>query len=334
NPEGAGYVRDPIPGNIVPRERWDPVAVKILEFMPKANVPPINPYTNTNNYLSLAAAPVLQGTSQIKVDHRFSLADSGFLRYSRNRNHRLGGGYGLGPADPHLFARDDQRDNHNLVISETHVFSTRVVNEFRANGTRQHLDFLHGSAGGNWPQKLGFPPAIPQDLFPRIEISGFLAMGATNPTYGKRAQHSIQITNSLSIIRGKHQIKLGTDHRWVRLNYNTRTNPSGLFSFSSSLTSDPQVSAGTGVGLASFLLGEVSGGEIQIRPAYSFHAWMNGSYVQDDWKVTPRLTLNLGLRYDYSSEPVERHNRYSNFDPFLMNPETGRAGVLQYAGVD
>jgi len=334
NPNGSGWVRDPMPGNIVPRDRWDPVSVKLLEFMPMPNVPPINIYTNTNNFLSLAPAPVLQGNTQIKVDHRFSQKDSIFVRYSRNRNHRGGGGYGMGPADPALFARDDQRDNHNAVISHTHVFSTRVLNEFRGNVTRQYLDFRHMSAGGNWPQKLGFPPIIPQDLFPRIDISGYLSLGATNPTYGKRAQHNIQFTDSLTVIRGKHQMKLGTDQRWVRLNYITRNYPSGQYTFSASLTSNPQVSAGTGVSMASFLLGEVGGGTLEIRPAFSFHAWMNGSYIQDDWKVTPRLTLNLGLRYDFSSEPVERHNRYSNFDPFLINPQTGLRGVMQYAGLD
>jgi outer membrane receptor protein involved in Fe transport len=334
NPNGSGSVRDPFPGNVIPSSRFDKVAVNVLKYMPQANVPGINQYTNSNNFLSLAAAPVLQSTTQIKIDHRFTPSDSMFARYSRNRNHRGGGGYGLGPADPDLFARDDQRDNHNFVLSETHIVTPNILNEFRGNITRQHLDFLHGSVGGNWPEKLGFPSMIPQDLFPRINVESFLNLGATNPTYGNRSQHNIQFTDSLTILRGRHQIKIGTDQRWVRLNYNTRNYPSGLYSFSSSLTSNPQQSAGTGFGLATFLLGEVSGGQLDIRPAYSFHAWMNGSYVQDDWKVTPRFTVNLGLRYDFSSEPVERHNRFSNFDPYVINPQTGMRGSLVYAGAE
>jgi len=334
NPSGSGWVRDPIPGNIIPPNRWDPLAMRVLEFMPQPNVPPINIYTNTNNFLSLAAAPVVQGALNVKIDHRFGPKDSMFARYSRNRNDRGGGGYGMGPADPALFARNDKRDNHNFIVSYTRVFTPRMVNEFRGNLTRQHLDFRQISAGGNWPQKLGYPPIIPQDLFPRVDIAGYLSLGAGSTSYGKRAQHTVQFTNSLTIIRGTHQIKIGTDQRWVRLNYLTRGYASGQFSFTATLTSNPQQSAGTGFGLASFLLGEVGGGTLDIRPAFSFHAWMNGSYVQDDWKITPRLTLNLGLRYDFSSEPVERHNRYSNFDPFLINPETGLRGVMQYAGLD
>lgn len=334
NPSGAGYVRDPIPGNLIPRQRWDPVSVKVLDFMPKPNVAPINPYTQTNNYLSLSPAPDRQGVTQVKIDHRFSPNDGAFVRYSRNRNHRSGGGYGLGPADPAQFSRNDERDNHNFVLSETHVFSTRLLNEFRANATRQHLDFSHLSANGDWPQKLGLPASLPQDLFPRFDISGLLSLGPGTNMLGTRAQHTIQFTDSLTIIRGKHQFKIGTDQRWPRLNWQKKEYCSGQYTFSATLTSNPQISAGTGIALASFLLGQVAGGQIQILPAYSFHSWINGSYVQDDWKVTPRMTLNLGLRYDYSSEPVERWNRFSNFDPYLLNPQTGLPGVLRYGGLE
>jgi hypothetical protein len=333
NPNGSGYVRDPIPGNVIPKNRWDPVAVKVLDFMPKPNVTPINQFTNQNNFLSLSPAPDTQGTLQAKVDHRFSGKDSSFFRYSRNRNERDGGGYGLGPADPAQFSRIDFRDNHNLVFSETHVFSTRVLNEFRANVARQHLDFTHLSANGGWPAKLGLTN-VPQDLFPRFDVSGFLSLGPGTNMYGTRAQHTIQFTDSLTIIHGKHQLKIGMDQRWLRLNWQKKEYPGGQYGFSATLTSNPQVSAGTGFSMASFLLGQVASGQIQYLPSYSFHSWMNGSYFQDDWKLTPRLTLNLGIRYDLSGEPVERWNRFSNFNPFQINKQSGLPGVLQYGGVE
>lgn len=334
NPGGSGYVRDVFAGSVIPRSRFDPVALNVLKYMPAANVDPINASTQTNNYLSLAPSPDDQGVTQVKVDHRVSQKDSFFGRYSRNRNHRGGGGYGLGPADPALFARDDQRDNHNFILSSTHVFSVNRLNEFRANVTRQHLDFRHISADEGWPAKLGLPASLPQDLFPRFDISGIFSLGATSPTLGTRAQHTVQFTEALTIIRGKHQIKLGTDQRWVRLNWYQKQYPSGQYTFSAALTSNPQQSAGTGIAMASFLLGVVAGGQIISLPQYSFQSWINGSYVQDDWKVTRRLTLNIGLRYDIASEPVERWNRHSNFLPYVTNKETGYGGVLTYAGVD
>jgi hypothetical protein len=334
NPNGNGYVRDPFPGNTVPRQRWDAAAVKVLEFMPRANVAPINQYTNQNNFLSLSPAPDRQGVLNLKFDHRATVRDSAFFRYSQNRNLREGGGYGLGPADPAQFSRIDERDNRNAVFSETHIFSTNVLNEFRANITRQHLVFSHLSANGDWPKKLGLPASLPQDLFPRVDISGVLSLGPGSNMFGVRAQHTVQLNDSLTIIRGRHQLKMGTDQRWLRLNWQKKEYSSGQYGFTASLTANPQQSSGTGVPLASFLLGQVASGQIQILPAFSFHSWMNGSYLQDDWKITRRLTLNLGVRYDHSSEPVERWNRYSNFDPFLVNPQTKTPGVLRYAGVD
>ena len=109
---------------------------------------------------------------------------------------------------------------------------------------------------------------------------------------------------------------------------------SGQYQFTRALTDNPQQPAGTGFGAATFLLGEVSGGQLQMPPFYSFDSWTIGLFVQDDVKVTPRLTLNLGLRYDLASSPSERWNRHSNFDPFKTNPETGMLGVLEYSGIN
>lgn len=334
NPAGSGFVRDLFPGNVVPRNRMDPVSLKVLEFMPKANAIPEVALTNSLNFISLAATPVDQGVTSVRIDHRFSDKDSTFFRYSGTRNTRQGSGWGLGAADPDIFARRDQRDNHNFIVTETHVFSPTVINEFKANVTRQNLPFLHPSFGGDWPTKLGMPAIFPRDLFPRININGVLSLGSDPFAAGVRAQHALQFADSVSIVRGKHNFKVGVDQRWFRLNWFLHRNESGNFDFSSGLTNNPQSPPGTGIGMATFLLGEVSGGSQQFNSAFSFHSWSHATYIQDDYKVTPRLTLNLGLRYDLASEPVERHSRYSNFDPFVTNPETGMLGVLRYAGVD
>ena len=96
----------------------------------------------------------------------------------------------------------------------------------------------------------------------------------------------------------------------------TGARPSGSFNFTAGLTNNPLVPAGTGIGMASYLLGEVGGGLQAFNPFFSFHNWTSAMFVQDDWKITPRLTLNLGVRWDLNSGPLERHNRYSNFEPY------------------
>lgn len=333
NPNGSGFVRDLMPGNSVPKSRQDPLSLRVQEFMPLPNATPINAYTQTNNFYSLAVQPSNQGVTNIRVDHRISDKDSTFFRYSGTRNTRWGQGYGLGPADPDIFARYDQRDNHNWILTETHIFSPSIINEFKGNVTRQNLPFQSLGYGGDWPKKLGYPSIIPQDMFPAVTVAGMLQIGPTSFAFGLRAQNQVQIADSLTWIKGKHQIKMGFDQRWVRENWINKSLPSGQFSFAAGLTGNPQAPAGTGIGQATYLLGDVTGGSLTIRNYMSFQSWSHASYIQDDYKITPRLTVNLGLRYDLRSGPVERWNRHSNFDPYATNPETGMPGVLTYADV-
>jgi hypothetical protein len=171
-------------------------------------------------------------------------------------------------------------------------------------------------------------------MFPGVSIGGMITVGKTDQTSasGVRAQHTVQFADSVNWVKGKHQIKMGIDQRWIRLNWVSYGRPSGWFDFSAGLTGDPQRPAGTGFSQASYLLGEVGGGELRVRPFFSFHSWNMGTYVQDDYKITPRFTLNLGMRYDIASAPVERWDRHSNFDPFIKNSATGMLGALTYAG--
>jgi hypothetical protein len=333
NPAGSGFVRDPFPGNIVPRNRMDPLSLRLLQYLPLPNVAPNNQFTNANNYLTLVGFPIDQAQTSVRIDHNFSDKDKIFGRWTGTRNTRMNRAWNNGDADTD--ARDDQRDNHHFIISETHVFTSALVNEFRASAVRQYLIFQHPSFDKGYPAQLGFPAIFPQDAFPPIVIDGVLAFGSGRGGFagGHRRHHSVQVADSLTWTAGRHVVKFGTDQRWNRLNFVNRLNPSGSFSFSNSLTNNPQRPAGTGVGFATYLLGEVSGGSQSVRPFFSFDSASNGSYVQDDWKLKRRLTLNLGLRYDYATGPVERWNRSSNFDPFVTNPETGTKGALLYAGV-
>lgn len=334
NPSGSGFVRDPFPGNQVPSTRFDPLSLRVLEYMPLPNVAPNNPFTNANNYLSLQPFPIDQFQLTSRIDHHISKKDHLFGRYTVTKNTRMNRNWGIA-GDLDTDARDDQRNNHNFILAETHSFTSKIINELRVNATRQYLPFQHPSFDKGWPAKLGFPAIFPQDAFPPINIAGFLPIGSGRGGFagGHRKQHTVQVADSLTWIRGRHAIKAGFDQRWIRLNFVNRLNPSGSFQFTAALTQNPQRPAGTGLGMATFLLGEVSGGSQSYRPFFSFHSWSHGSYVQDDYKVTRRLTLNLGLRYDLASGPVERWNRSSNFDPFQINSETGMSGVLLYAGV-
>lgn len=332
NPNGSGFVRDVFPGNVIPSNRFDPLAMRVLQFMPLPNATPTDPFTNANNFVSLIGSSSDQTVFTARVDHRFTDSDNVFFRYTGTKNTLLNAGWGLGPADP--AARNDQRDNHNAVFAYTKTLSPTVINDLRLGGTRQWLPFLHPSFDQNWPQQLGYPGIIPQDAFPPVQVSGLLSIGNAAFSGGLRAQNIAQVVDQVSLIRGAHSMKAGFDLRQWRLSFINRLNPSGNFSFTPALTGNPLQPAGTGFGVATFLLGEVSSGSLGYRPFFQFRGTPLGVYFQDDWKVTPRLTLNLGLRYDIVFGLTELHNRRSNFDPFVTNPETGMPGVLTYGGVN
>lgn len=332
NPAGSGFVRDPLPGNVVPSSRIDPLSARVLEYHPLPNATPTDPFTFANNYVALVPSSSDQGVTTMRFDHRFTDSDTFFFRYSVTRNTRRDRGWGLEEADP--VARNDQRDNHNAVATYTKVLSPRLLNDLRVAVSRQWLPFLHPSFDQGWPAQLGFPSQIPQDQFPPVVISGLLGISQASFSGGLRAQQYVQIVDSVTLNTGRHSFKTGFDLRWSRLSFINRVNPSGRFDFSAALTGNPLQPANTGFGLASYLLGEVGGGNIGFRPFFQHRSLPLGIYFQDDWKIARNFTLNLGVRYDISWGPTEIHNRHSSFDPFVISPATQMPGVLTYAGVD
>lgn len=332
NPGGNGYVRTPFPSNAFNTTRMDAVALKVLAYMPLPNTP--SDKTNINNFYSEPETKLDQDVIAARLDHRLGSADNVFARYAANLNVTHTPGFGLGAADPS--ARNDTRKNYNFALGETHTFSPSLLNEFRASFVRQVLTFVSPSVGGNYPSTLGFPAIIPDTEFPSIQSSGMLSLGPSTGTFtnGDRIGTVIQFVDNVTWVHGKHSLKFGAEDHVTRYNQLGQIYPSGEFTFSGSATNNPQTPAGSGVGFADFLLGTVDSGQLSINPAFSTKAWAGGIFAQDDYKVNARLTLNLGVRYDISGPPRERHNQFSTFNPTALNPSTNLLGEMQYAGVN
>lgn len=320
--------RDLFPGNRVPTNRMDPVSLKINDFYPLPNRTPTDPFTNANNFQNLSNEARSMRQYTFKGDHRFSDRNSMFARYSYFL-HKTDNGTSIYP-NPIVSKRDDALENKNFVLSDTHSFTPTFLNELRVGATRGYFPFIVRSFGGGWPAKLGLPSSVPQDTFPGISngLPGF-----NTGTAGLRASINTQVFDMVTRIVGSHTVKIGFDWRRLQGNNLQRSQPSGNFNFSSGLTGNPVSQAGTGSGYASFLLGEVASASGTTHLGESERGKSYSVFVQDDWKVTRRLTLNLGLRWDYQSQPVEANNGISNFDPTAKLPN-GLLGATVFAGVN
>jgi len=332
NPAGAGFVRERFSGNVIPRNRFDPVSANFLKFYPLPNRPSTDPFTNANNYQRLADEGRLMRQYTIRMDHRLSSKNNLFGRFAYLQ-HTTDNGLSAGGVYPDevVSKRDDNMRNKNVVLSDVHTFTPTLLNELRVGLSRSYFTFAVRSFGGNWPQKLGLPASVPPDTFPAIAngLPGFVT-----GTVGVRGSLYWQFYDAVTKIQGSHTIKAGVDHRLIRANNLQLTTPSGSFSFGTGLTGNPQQQAGTGSGFATFLVGAVSNANVSTHVGEGFRAYSTSFFVQDDWKATRRLTVNLGLRYDFQQKPVQPHNGISNFDPFGTDPNNGLKGRTVFAGID
>ncbi len=328
NPAGSGVIRDRFPGNLIPAQRLDPVSQKVFELIPLPNYPPADPFTNSRNYYTEIVPKTDSDQYHGRIDHRLSSHNSIFMRVSWF-DHVPFQKQVIFPGD--IFGRRDDLSNKNVVLSDTHTFSPRLINELRIGLVRQAFTFADASYGQNWPRKLGLPETVPPDVIPTVSISGYTSVGYG--IVGKRGTVNWNLQNLLTHVRGGHTLKVGAEHRILRGDNRQTSNPSGTFNFTSALTGDVLRPAGTGSSVASMVLGAVRNATVDMSQGISMHAYNTAFFVQDDWRVSRSLTVNIGLRYDFQQQPVERHNRLMNFDMNTKSSVSGLIGRAVYAGV-
>ena len=332
NPNGTGFIRDVFPGNIIPSNRLDPVALKIQEnFYPLPNRTPTDQFTNANNYGRLGSEIRDMKQYTVKIDHRFSVNNSLFGRFSTFEHLTDNGASGstIYPNDA-VAKRDDDLKTKNFLLSDTHTFTPTLLNELRVSVTRGAFPFVARSFGGDWPAKLGFPTSVPDFTVPSISNG---TPGFNTGTVGFRGSLNWQFLDQVTKISGAHTMKMGFDFRILAGNNFQMSSPSGSFNFTSGVDGKSVIPAGTGSTYASFLLGQVASASATSHVGESQHAFNTSAYFQDDWKLSRRFTLNLGLRWDFQQQPVESNDGVTNFDLGCRLPN-GLSGCTVYAGED
>jgi len=329
--EGGQTVRTPFPNASIPAARFSSVAKNII-----AALPPLTNSALLNNFRSVGAETFDRNQVNFRLDHNFSEKNrlSWFSYIGRQTQigaERL--------PEPFTNALDRQRKSYWLRLNHDYIFSPTTLNHFIAGFTREGEYFSHLSADEGWPTKIGLKGVQtgPGNTFPRVYFTNGLTAWRDEPkTVGAQVNNAFQVNDSLTHVRGNHTYKLGLEARWLQTNGADPFNQMGTFRFNSLETALPTVAgrANTGHAWASFLLGQVNRGEyneLLVVPAnrYKYFAL----FAQDDWKVSRRLTLNYGLRYDIYFPRTEKYGNFSGFDPGLPNPAAGnRPGAILFLG--
>jgi outer membrane receptor protein involved in Fe transport len=295
----------------------DPLAAKLAALYPSPNAS-----TNGFNYLAVPLEQTTRNNFDVRVDHKFTDADQSFYRFSyENQPRTIPAPFGNALDGGSFFSGDEENSYRSLAISETHLFSPTSLNEFRFGYNRINSRRLQENANTDVSGQLGFPgvPFSPGNGgLPTISFSdgSSIPIGSSGFLPSVEKQNSFVFTDNLNKVFGAHALKFGGE---IRLEQFTIFQPSqsrGAMNFGTEFTSNPGAIASDGVGnaFATFLLGIPDGGSIVNLHDIDYRRQIYAVYAQDDWKVSKRLTLNLGLRYEIFSTVKEHHNLQGTFD--------------------
>ena len=327
--------RQPFPNNVIPQNRINPVAQKLMSYWPEPNCPSCVTVQalQTNNWRTQGVANSPYDQIDARIDQYFS---EKFRMYARGSNQsgvstdfngfgNAGTPFGSGPV--HYY-------NRNITVNAVYNFSATTILNLNYGFARDvsiHVPFSEGTM----PSSLGFPSYINSVVdnfeFPQISASGNTAgynLGQASYTTLRDIPYSHVARGDLTKVMGKHTLKMGSTFEKLFVNFTQYGSPDGQYSFGSAFTQQ-NTSLGTsttqGNGFATFLLGLPSnnGNDIQYSFSTATASAYLGGYFQDDWKVSSKLTVNLGIRYDVDIPRTERYNRLSYFDISAPSPLQG-----------
>jgi hypothetical protein len=349
---GSAYWRDPFPGNVIPQNRISPIGSKILSYLPAPSVPGQGAQGIANNFVNSAnRGRYWYNQPIVRWDHNFGERDKFYALFSEfhGYEYRSTNTFNKPLAQGNI---DNNRTFTGLNLDETHVISPTMVLDVKASYFRftQYNGNFSDAARRITPASIGMTqmphsPAVSDSVIPSITIGGFTGplFGPTGDSQTFQPYNRWIFTPSLTWTKGAHSFHFGFE-----ANYETRGNlgpgPAyGAFYFGNELTSQATDRASTTnngadtyMGVASLLLGMPypqfgvsagtfgSAGNVGMvsnnATSYisrNYYAW----YAQDTWKVTKRLTLDIGLRYEFQLPYLERYNRMSSmFDINTVNP--------------
>jgi hypothetical protein len=328
---GGRFSRQPLAGNIVPSSRITTVSKNILNYFPLPNV--TGTADGRNNYYSPQPRTSTYYGQTARLDQAFGVKNHFFATFTRTYTDILSGVAFNNDAAGTLL----NRRHVALAVNDVITLRPDLVLELRAGVTRYNT-FSRPVSFGFDLSKLGFDPALLKQLdpsiavFPMITFDAYSQLGAVNGSLNPSTYYNV--SGGLTWIRGNHTLKAGGDQRILRENNYNYGNATPRIDFASAWTKGPldnSTAAPIGQGLASFLLGIPTGGLADRNASYAEQSLYSALYFQDDWKLTPRLTVTAGLRWEFESPTTERYARMNRGFDFTAQPSFAAAAQAAYA---
>lgn len=320
-------VRDPFPGNMIPANKFDPAAAKILSLYPATNQPIKTGNYPQNDYFVSTSGHQTTNQGDARVDYRLSDKDSIFGTLSWSNLNKLNAPPFPGALDGSPFNAVTEEDlGRNAQISYTRVWTPTIISETRAGFSRLVTSRVGANPNTDEFKAVGingYDPTAPLNGgLPQFGLGRYSQIGANNWLPSKEYNNVWDFIQNVAINKGSHSLKFGAEYRPIKFPFFQVPYPHGELNFSQDDTAFPSTARGstgttintaTGDQIASLLLGAVSGGQISTTNFVSSQKSAWAFYAQDDWKVTSKLTLNIGLRYELFSPIDERFGHQSNF---------------------
>jgi hypothetical protein len=334
------WTRSPFPNNIIPANRINPIALKVLNYYPLPNAPGTEGIYD--NYQLTESSTDKADNILVRLDQNFGTSNKAFIYVGRSVSNKVTPLVNI--AFPATGTNGDPGEAKNHLwtgaTSDTWTITPNLVAEFRGAFSRSLYNTAIESAGFN-ATSLGLPTSFEQQVeypsFPLFTVADTSDLGLDNSAFDRDAEGNNQGQVHLTWVKGPNTITTGFEYRFAYFNEYRPLNPDGTFTFGRDYTQGPNpvvASTDAGWGLASLLMGIPDGGQISRDQSATFSQKNTDGYLNDDYRVTPTLTLNLGIRYDGLTGWTDRFNQLTWFNPTVPDPVTHTPGSIEFAGQD